>query len=291
MSRALINLFRKTGARILPFKPYGTNDLWSNYELVSRNLKDGRLLGGDAGALARAAATDLPLELLNTDHSLSRSSPTDAAMRARRRKPPVPQPFATDRILRRVSTVVQQSPLRLEHKFFVFDDNTNRPIPDCVQAFINHITTLTQTTAGISLHRVSMRDIASPAAYWDDFRAEGCAAARTCDAVISREAEIIVYESFGPFTFALDNLNGALAVEPYRVRWFSADQFASAAARDASARHGHLAIVDSDAVLDALETVAPLASAPWSPGTDAERDQLAEAAVSSLNLRSHGVGL
>src|SRR6188474_789131 len=87
ISRALIRRLRKTCARVLPFKPYGTNDLWSSYELVSRNLESGRLLGGDAGALARAAASDLPLELLHTDHSLSRSSPTDAAIRSRKHKP------------------------------------------------------------------------------------------------------------------------------------------------------------------------------------------------------------
>jgi hypothetical protein len=179
--------------------------------------------------------------------------------------------------------VVQESPLRLGHKYFIYDDNTNRAIPACVQTFIDHVAAMTKTTPEVSLHRASLRDIVSPAEYWEEFRSEGCTAARTCDRVVSREAEIIVYESFGPFTFVLDNLTGALAVEPYRVRWFSADQFAEAAAKDANAKKGHLAVVDSDVVLAALESVTPLSSAAWSPGADAERDQLAEAAVSALN--------
>jgi predicted P-loop ATPase/GTPase len=79
-SRALLSHLRDEGLNVCGFKPMAGNNIWYDYDVVSRALSQGRLYGRDAGLLKEASSGDVPEELINPVHRLwSEPSLIDAA--------------------------------------------------------------------------------------------------------------------------------------------------------------------------------------------------------------------
>ncbi|MGC9514706.1 hypothetical protein [Methanocrinis sp.] len=69
-SRALLSHLRGEGLRVCGFKPMAGNNIWYDYEVVSRALSEGRLYGRDVGLLKEESTGDIPEELINPVHRL-----------------------------------------------------------------------------------------------------------------------------------------------------------------------------------------------------------------------------
>lgn len=79
-SRALLSHLRDEGLNVCGFKPMAGNNIWYDYDVVSRALFEGRLYGKDAGLLKEESSGDVPEELINPVHRLwSEPSLIDAA--------------------------------------------------------------------------------------------------------------------------------------------------------------------------------------------------------------------
>jgi len=79
-SRALLSHLRDEGLNVCGFKPMAGNNIWYDYEVVSRALSEGRLYGRDAGLLKEESTGEVPEELINPVHRLwSEPSKIDAA--------------------------------------------------------------------------------------------------------------------------------------------------------------------------------------------------------------------
>jgi predicted P-loop ATPase/GTPase len=79
-SRALLSHLRDGGLKVCGFKPMAGNNIWYDYDVVSRALSEGRLYGKDAGLLKKESSGDVPEELINPVHRLwSEPSKIDAA--------------------------------------------------------------------------------------------------------------------------------------------------------------------------------------------------------------------
>ena len=69
-SRALLSHLRGEGLDVCGFKPMAGNNIWYDYDVVSRALSEGRLYGRDAGLLKEESTGDVPEELINPVHRL-----------------------------------------------------------------------------------------------------------------------------------------------------------------------------------------------------------------------------
>ncbi len=69
-SRALLSHLRDEGLDVCGFKPMAGNNIWYDYDVVSRALSEGRLFGRDAGLLKEESSGDVPEELINPVHRL-----------------------------------------------------------------------------------------------------------------------------------------------------------------------------------------------------------------------------
>jgi predicted P-loop ATPase/GTPase len=69
-SRALLSHLRDGGLKVCGFKPMAGNNIWYDYDVVSRALSEGRLYGKDAGLLKEESSGDVPEELINPVHRL-----------------------------------------------------------------------------------------------------------------------------------------------------------------------------------------------------------------------------
>jgi predicted P-loop ATPase/GTPase len=69
-SRALLSHLRDEGLDVCGFKPMAGNNIWYDYDVVSRALSKGRLFGRDAGLLKAESSGDVPEELINPVHRL-----------------------------------------------------------------------------------------------------------------------------------------------------------------------------------------------------------------------------
>jgi predicted P-loop ATPase/GTPase len=78
-SRALLSHLSGKGLNVCGFKPMAGNNIWYDYDVVSRSLSEGRLYGRDAGLLKEESTGDVPEELINPVHRLwSEPSKIDA---------------------------------------------------------------------------------------------------------------------------------------------------------------------------------------------------------------------
>ncbi len=79
-SRALLSHLRDEGLKVCGFKPMAGNNIWYDYDVVSRALSQGRLYGRDAGLLKEESSGNVPEELIKPVHRLwSEPSLIDAA--------------------------------------------------------------------------------------------------------------------------------------------------------------------------------------------------------------------
>jgi predicted P-loop ATPase/GTPase len=69
-SRALLSHLRGEGLDVCGFKPMAGNNIWYDYDVVSKALLEGRLFGRDAGFLKEESTGDVPEELINPVHRL-----------------------------------------------------------------------------------------------------------------------------------------------------------------------------------------------------------------------------
>jgi predicted P-loop ATPase/GTPase len=69
-SRALLSHLRDEGLNVCGFKPMAGNNIWYDYDVVSRALSEGRLYGRDAGLLKEESSGEVPEELINPVHRL-----------------------------------------------------------------------------------------------------------------------------------------------------------------------------------------------------------------------------